>query len=346
MEVCPEDQCTFLCAVGVESGTHNSCHSSNFWCKCPVQNKHPEVVQHLQERKDSVGGSSESIMQENWAFPSNVDQVKALVVADRRVTVSSLAAQTGIPHSSIRSILHKDLKLKKKCARFIPVHRTPRHIRLRFDISSMMLRIVRENPGTLKRIITMDETWVYTYDPLSRAQSSEWLSAGDPRPQIPRRGRAVGKMLLVSFFDWRGMLYYELLRNQTMNTTVFLQILTRLQAAINVRRPRRRLQLHMDNASPHNARDTKMRLLLTGLRRVPQPPCSPDLAPNDFWFYPRLKRNLKGRTFANLDQLERAVHQAIGLIPAEEYRQCILEKWPMRWAHCVFQDGGYFEGLS
>ncbi len=203
---------------------------------------------------------------------ANVDQIKALVVADRRVTVSSLEAQTGIPHSSIHTILCKDLKLKKKCARFIPVQLTPRHIRLRYDISSMMLCIVHERPGTLKRIIMMDESWVYTYDPLSRAQSSEWLAAGDPRPQVPRRGRAVGKMMLVSFCDWHGMLYYELLRNQTVNTTVFLQILTRLQAAINVRRPRRRLQLYMDNASPHNARDIKMRLLLTGLRRVPHPP--------------------------------------------------------------------------
>ncbi len=209
-----------------------------------------------------------------------------------------------------------------------------------------MLRIIRERPATLKCILTMDESWVYSYDPFSRAQSAEWLAPGEERPQIARLGRASGKVLLVSFFDWKGMVYYEMLRNQTVNTQRFLGILTRLQAALNVRRPRRRNQLHMDNATPHNARDTKMRLLLTGVRRVPHPPYSPDLSPNDFWFYPRLKRNLKGKYFTNLDQLEAAVHWEIGLIPAEEYRKCMLETWPMRWARCVYRDSGYFEGLS
>lgn len=279
----------------------------------------------------------------------NIDTIKALVQGDRRLTVESLSAQTGVPHSRVHTILRKDLKLRKKCACFIPKQLTPRHIWLRFDISSMMLRIVRERPGTLKKIITMDESWIYTYDPLSRAQSSEWLAPGEPRPQILCRTLAVSKVLLVSFFDWRGMVYYKMLRNceySTVNTQHFLAILGRLQAALDVRRPHRRHQIHMDNATPHNAPDTKMQMLLTGVRRVPHPPCSPDLAPNDYWFYPRLKRNLKGKTFANLDQLEAAVHQEIGLIPAEEYQKCMLETWPMHWAQCVFCDGGYFEGLN
>ncbi len=38
---------------------------------------------------------------------ANVDLVKNLVQADRRVTVTSLAAQTGIPHSSVHTILRK-----------------------------------------------------------------------------------------------------------------------------------------------------------------------------------------------------------------------------------------------
>lgn len=64
----------------------------------------------------------------------------------------------------------------------------------------------------------MDELWIYTYDPLSRAQSSEWLTPSEECPQILHRGLAVGKVLLISFFDWRGMVYYEMLRNQTVDT--------------------------------------------------------------------------------------------------------------------------------
>ena len=179
----------------------------------------------------------------------------------------------------------------------------------------MMLRIIREKLGILKRIITVDETWICAYDPESHAQSSEWLGPDDPRPEKARLSHAGGKVLLISFFDWHGMVHHEYLRNRTVNTTRFLAILGRLQTSLNIRRPRRRNQLHMDNATPHNAHDTKIRLLLTGIRRVPHPPYSPDLSPNDFWFCPRLKRNLKGVYFRNLDQLEATVDREIGQIP-------------------------------
>ncbi len=230
--------------------------------------------------------------------------------------------------------------------RFVPRLLTPCHLRLRLDISTMMLRIIREWLAVLKSIVTCDESWIYTYDPLSRAQSAEWLAPGDPRLQIARCSRAAGKVLLVSFFNWRGMVHYELLRNQTVNTTRFLGILTRLQAALNARRPHWRNQLHMDNATPHNARDTKMKLLLCGICWVPHPPYSPDLSPNDFWLYLRLKKSLKGRYFRNLDELEAAVHTEISQILAHEYCKCMLKTWPMRWARCVFCNGGYFEGLN
>ncbi len=276
---------------------------------------------------------------------ANVDRIKALVQADWRVTVAFLEAQSGLPHSSIHTILRNDLKLKKKCACFIPHLLTPCHLRLHFDISTMMLHIIRECPAVFKSIVTVDKSWIYAYDPQSHAQSSEWLAPGEPRPQKALWSCAPGKVLLVSFFDWKGMVHYEMLRNRTVNTTTFLAILTRLQATLTARRPRRCHQLHMDNALPYNARDTKMKLLLLGIRRVPHPPYSPDLSPNDFWFYPRLKRNLKGRYFRNLDELKNAVHTQLGLIPAAEYHKAILESWPMRWARCVFRDGGYFEGL-
>lgn len=187
----------------------------------------------------------------------NIDRIQRLVQVDRRVTVGSLQAQTGLPQGTIHSILWKDLKLKKKCVHFVPHLLTPRHLRLRFDISTMMLWIIWERPGILKRIITVDETWIYMYDPQSRAQSSQWLGSDDSRPEIARRSRTSGKVLLISFFDWRGMVHHEYLRNRTVNTTRFLGILSRLQTSLNIRRPRRRNQLHMDNATPHNAHEPK-----------------------------------------------------------------------------------------
>ncbi len=86
----------------------------------------------------------------------------------------------------------------------------------------------------------------------------------------------------------------------------------------------------MDNTSTHTAKRTKLHLLFSGMRTLPHPPHLPDLAPNDFWFFPCLKRGLKGTTFPSLDALEEAVHRKVAQIPAYEYSEAILQKWPMQ----------------
>lgn len=87
-------------------------------------------------------------------------------------------------------------------------------------------------------------------------------------------------------------------------------------------------------------------MLFTGLRAIEHSPYSPDLAPSDFWLYPCLKKGLKGRWFANLDDLEEAVETEITNIASYEYTECFTHSWPMRWVRCLFRDGDYFEGLS
>ncbi len=191
----------------------------------------------------------------------------------------------------------------------------------------------------------MDETWVYTYDPESKLQSAEWLAVGEPRPVKELQGIGRAKCMLVSFFDFKGLIYHEFVRNRTVNTELFVRILGQLRLALDNRRPHlRHPVLHMDNASPHTARDTCLKLLFTGIRTMDHPPYSPDLAPSDYWFFSRVKQGIKGRTFRNLDALEDAVLDEIAQIPSAEYADCILNKWPKRWARCVFRAGDYFEG--
>jgi histone-lysine N-methyltransferase SETMAR len=56
------------------------------------------------------------------------------------------------------------------------------------------------------------------------------------------------------------------------------------------------LVLHHDNAPAHKALSVKQYLTLKSITEVEHPPCSPDLAPNDFWLFPKIKSALKGRT--------------------------------------------------
>jgi transposase len=59
---------------------------------------------------------------------------------------------------------------------------------------------------------------------------------------------------------------------------------------------------------------------------VPHPPYSPDLAPCDFFLFPRLKSTLKGKTFQDIVEIQLNTTQQLQAIPKQAYQTCI-EKW-------------------
>ncbi len=324
---------TFLCLQHVFRAQCLHRKTVKFWYDSFV-NGRTRLVDQYRAAKRRTGRSQ-----------ANIQAVRTAIEGDRSLTLAALHWQTNIPVHTIQRILTKDLKLRRRSAKLVPANLTANHLRQRLECSQLMLRAIRRNPGIMKKIMTTDKTWVYMYDPLSKMQTSQWLERGQVRPTHPRRGMAVGKCMLITFCDWRGMIHHEFVRGHTINAAAFIQILGRLHAALRRKRPRRRYYLHMDNASPHTAHDTRLHLLFTGTCCLEHPLYSLDLAPSDFWLFPRIKHGLKGWRFQSLDALEAAVDHEISLIPSEEYRDCFTHRWPMRWARCVFKDGDYFEGL-
>lgn len=275
---------------------------------------------------------------------NNIQTVRNLVQTDRSLTVAAIARQSGLPHSCVHCILKDDLHLSLRCAKLLPAVLTPRHIIERFNHSKAMLENVRAKPSFLKKIVTMDESWVYQFDQELKRQKSQWLTKEDPCPVHPRRMMSVKKCMLVTFFDHKGMIYMEFIHGGTVDTPTFIGILTRYRAALRTTRPHLTRHLHMDNAPAHGSKDTRLHLLFTGQKVVEHPALSPDLAPSDYWLFPRIKKAIRGIHFPSLDALENAVRQEVAMISAAEYREAILTKWPMRWARCVHWNGDYFEG--
>ena len=135
---------------------------------------------------------------------------------------------------------------------------------------------------------------------------------------------------------------------QTVNQQLFHAVFWRFDAA----HARRRLHstvygckfIHLDNAPSHNATLTLNLIQQLGWTHLPHPAYSPDLAPNDFWLYSRLKKNLRGVRFPSLDVLKEAVVDEISQITAMEYHHVILSSWPRRWHRCLEEQGNFFEG--
>ena len=70
------------------------------------------------------------------------------------------------------------------------------------------------------------------------------------------------------------------------------------------------------------------------------PPYSPDLAPSDYWFYNKLKLDIKGKVFNSAEEVKAVVIGSINSITADQYAHA-YEDWPKRWKACIDVNGGY-----
>ncbi|UYV60587.1 CLCN3 [Cordylochernes scorpioides] len=108
-----------------------------------------------------------------------------------------------------------------------------------------MLEMVEETPNWKVKLITGDETWVYGYDPETKRQSiqsMEWKGKDEPRTKKSRLCKLKNKVLLVTFFDIKGIVHYEYLEEgQTINKESHLNIMRRVRESIRLKRSEMRL---------------------------------------------------------------------------------------------------------
>ena len=75
-----------------------------------------------------------------------------------------------------------------------------------------------------------------------------------------------------------------------------------------------------------------------GIKTVPQPPYSLDLAPCDFWLFPKLR----GYRYETIEEMKEAVTKLIDTLTQEGFHGAfkkLLERYK-----CIATGGDYFEG--
>ena len=74
------------------------------------------------------------------------------------------------------------------------------------------------------------------------------------------------------------------------------------------------------------------------IKTVPHSPCSPDLAPSDFWLFPKLR----GCRYETIKEMKEAVMKVIDTLTQEDFHgafQKLLEQYK-----CIAAGADYFEG--
>ena len=73
------------------------------------------------------------------------------------------------------------------------------------------------------------------------------------------------------------------------------------------------------------------------------PDYSPDLAPSDFFLFPKIKEILKGRHIDDIYDIRSNTTAALKAIPQNDFQNC-FDGWTWRWNRCIASQGEYFEG--
>ncbi|PNF20204.1 hypothetical protein B7P43_G16409 [Cryptotermes secundus] len=79
------------------------------------------------------------------------------------------------------------------------------------------------------------------------------------------------------------------------------------------------------------------------LKAEPEAPYSPNMAPCDFWLFPKLKMLLKGTQFESREDIMRNATARLITIPKDAFQKC-FQQWRKCWERCVHYQGDYFEG--
>ena len=278
----------------------------------------------------------------------NVERVREKVRSDRRLTVRMIADELNMNSERVWRIIREDLGMRKVFAKLVPRLLNDGQKENCVQVCLDIVKQLEITPDLLSRVVTGDESWIFEYDSLTKQQSLEWKSASLPRPKKARLFKSKIKVMLIVFFDVHGIVHLEFLpQGQTINQNVYKDILRRLMRS--VREKTRELWetkswlLHDDNAPAYNALSIRQFLAENDLAVLEQPPYSPDLAPCDFFLFPKLKGVIKGTRFQDSKAITTAVTKELRAIPMESFQKCI-KAWRQRLEKCIRAQGDYFEG--
>ena len=99
--------------------------------------------------------------------------------------------------------------------------------------------------------------------------------------------------------------------------------------------------LLQDNTPAHTSQVAMTAAIECRFEILPHPPYSPDMAPSDFYLFPKLKSHLPGTQYGSNEDVIEAVNNYL-----EDQEKAYFEgmrKLEQRWAKCIALKGDYIE---
>lgn len=271
--------------------------------------------------------------------PSTLDDEEILSAVDVNpyLTEQELADDFGVAQSTISTHL-KSLGFVKKLDRWIPHELTESNKSDRLVYCYELLRRMKRS-GFWDSIVTSDEKWVL-YDTPSHKRA--WLQHGEiPRPAV-KPSQHPRKVMLCCWWNSRGAIYWELMKpGQTITKEVYIRQLEEVRKALeNQGVDQTKILYIQDNARPHIAKDTLIKIASNGWKLIKHAPYSPDLALSDYHLFRVMSACLRKESFKNSDEVEKWLSVFFTSHDATFYLYG-MKKLRKRCQDVIDADGGY-----
>ena len=259
-----------------------------------------ELHKRFKEDRESVRDDERCGRSKEVRTPELISRIKNFMDKDRRVSIETISAQFDVSVGTVHTIIREELKMRKICAKFAPgcseKIRKKEVVMTAGRWSSWSIQI----PQFLMLWwpVMKSGSTAMTQRPRDRVLSGSMLAL--PNPRRPDRANQPTNLW------WSYM--HLVPTGQTVNKEYYVEILREFKKRFRRKRPAlfKSGQWHFqpDNAPVHNSILVTDYLTKMGIKTVHHPPYRPDVAPCDFWLFPKLKEKLRGCRYETTEEMK------------------------------------------
>jgi hypothetical protein len=139
----------------------------------------------------------------------------------------------------MHAILHQDLGLEKKSARWVPELLSNKKKQQCFNVCTNLVAAVHCcSLPMVDSIVTMDETMMSYCTWKTKKQSLPWIKKGQPGPINAKVHASRTKQTLLAFFDSKGLIYtLSVTRDASTNAIYIIKVLGIFTKQLRMKRP-------------------------------------------------------------------------------------------------------------
>ena len=154
-------------------------------------------AQRFREGRLSIENDPKSGRPRTSTDDQSVEHVLQILEEDRRMTCEEIAHCAEISRVSAYRILTERLHKRRIAAQWVVHDLSEEQKCQHVEIAQQLLqRFCEEGNEFMQKVVTIDETWIWDFEPELKSQSSEWRGKGSPRPKKFKRTQSNMKQMI------------------------------------------------------------------------------------------------------------------------------------------------------